>query len=259
MSGVGRFMIREYRSGKVVERSIFPVGNATKPRRGKKKGNTSPRKQDQNDKSAARHLARIINVNFQAGDIWATLTYSPERLDRIMGKIREDGKDPDPDTIRDYAIHERDKFLRRVKRALEKQGISLKYVAATADIDGETGACVRIHHHLIVPKDAFDLLFKHWSKTEVDYKPLRHQDDYTPIAEYIIRQVRRQPDKKKYTVSRNMKKPEIKEMIVFVRKDLKAPRGAKVMYRSEFSLDQPCQYIRFIAPEKIRKRGGKRE
>lgn len=258
MIGV-KYMIREYRSGKVVERSLFAVGNATKPRKGKKAGNTPPRKQDDNDKSAARHLARTINANYQPGDIWATLTYSPERYERLMQCIREDGKEPELNVIQEYAEHDRDKCVRRIKRDLAKKGIELKYVAATADIDGSTGEYVRIHHHLVLPKDAYDILLKHWSKTEVDLKPLKNQDDYTPVAEYIIKQVRRQPDKKKYTVSRNMVKPEIREKIVMVRKELTAPRGAKVMFRSEYDRERASQYIRYIDEPEKRKRGGKRE
>ena len=258
MQGV-RFMMREYRSGSVVERSVFPVGNATKPRRGKKAGNTPPRKQDQNDRDAARHLARTTNCNFGPGDVLLTLTYSPERYERLLETIRSDGQEATPDTIREYAMHERDKFLRRIKRELEKQGIELKYVAVTGDVNGSTGECVRVHHHLIVRKEAFDFLFKHWSRAEVDYKPLKSQDDYTPVAEYMLKQVRRQPDKKKYTVSRNMKKPEIRETILQVVKELKAPAGAKVMARSAYDRESPCQYIRYVPAATSKKRGGKRE
>lgn len=252
-------MIREIQSGKVVERSCFPVGNATKPRKGKKKGSTTVRKQDQNDKDAARRLSRVLNCNYGPGDIFLSLTYSPARFEKIIMNIKKDGRDATPDTIREYAIHERDKFLRRVKRDLKKTGVELKYIAATSDIDGSTGELVRIHHHMVVQKAAFDFIFKQWSKEEVNYKPLRDQDDYTPIAEYILKQVRRQPDEKKYTASRNMKKPEIKEKLVLVRKELTAPKNAKVMYRGEYDRETAFQYVRYIAPEKKQKRGGKRE
>lgn len=252
-------MIREYISGEVVERVCFPVGNATKTRRGKQKGATPVRKQEQNEKAAVRSLARTINVNYKPGDIWVTLTYSEARLAKLVYRIMNDGKEPDMDTIWHYAVSDRDRFLRRVKREFKKSGEELPYVAATADIDGQTGEVVRIHHHLVLPKAAFDFVFKHWSQTEVDYKPLRDQKDYTPIAEYIIKQVRRQPDKKKYTTSRNLKKPEVREKIVRFPKELKAPSGARVMQRGAYDPEIPVQYLRYIKPEKKQKRGGKRE
>ncbi len=253
-------MIRKIQSGRVMEISCFPVGNATKPRRGKKKGSTTTRKQDQNFKQAERRLAQTINCNYVPGDIWLTLKYSPKRLSKLENRIVKDGKEVTPDTIREYAISDRNRFLRRVKRDLEKLGIPLKYIAATSDVDGSTGELVRIHHHLILQAAAFESVFAKWSREEVDYKPLRNQEDYTPIAEYIIRQCRRQPDEKKYTCSRNLSKPVVlSEKIITVNKELKAPRGATVLHRSEYNRELPCQYVRYVAPKEKKKRGGKRE
>ncbi len=211
-------------------------------------------------RQAARRMAQSINCNFGPGDMWLTLKYNPNRMKKLEQRIRNDGLEVTSDTIRTYAISDRGNFLRRVERDMKKKGVELKYIAATSDIDGKTGELVRVHHHLILPAAAFESVFKKWSQTEVDYKPLRNQDDYTPIAEYIIKQCRRQPDQKKYTCSRNLRKPVVvSEKIITVNRELKPPRGATVLYRSEYDREVPCQYVRYIAPPEKKKRGGKRE
>ena len=257
--GERRFMIREYESGEVIERSVFPVGNATKTRKPKEKGSTPPRKQDQNARAAEKCLARNINCNFNQGDLWITLSYSESRLERLVDRIIQGSPDFTPETIRREAIRERDLFLRRVKREMQKQNIEFKYIASTSDMDGDTGEQVRIHHHIIVQKSAYDAVLKHWSREEAYIRPLRDQKDYTPIAIYIIKQVRRQPDQKKYTSSRNLAKPKIREKIILIRQELKAPRGAVVMHRGEYDYDSSTQYIRYVKPPEKMKRGGRRE
>ena len=253
-------MIRKIQSGEVVELSCFPVGSATKPRKGRKKGSTTSRKQDANMRLAVRKLAQTINCNYGQGDIFLTLKYSPERIEKLIGQIKADGLEATSDTIRDYAMHERDCFLRRVKRNMAARGEELRYIASTSDIDGETGELVKVHHHLIIPKAAFDFVFKHWAKDFTNYTPLDNRKDHTALAEYIIKQCRRQPDKKKYTVSQNMKKPIVlSEKIITVKEELKVPRGANVTHRDPFDIAAPSQYVRYIEPEKKRKRGGKRE
>jgi hypothetical protein len=259
MSG-GKFMKRKVQSGEVVEVTLFPVGSATKPRKGRKKGSTTSRKQDANMRLAVRKLAQSIHCNFRQGDIFLTLKYSQERIDKLIEEIKADGQDVTPDTIRLYAIHERDCFLRRIKRNMLARGQELRYIASTSDIDGSTGELVKVHHHLIIPKEAFDFVFRHWAKDWTNYTPLDNRKDHTALAEYIIKQCRRQPDKKKYTVSQNLKKPVvISEEIITVKEELKVPRGANVTHRDPFDFTAPTQYVRYIEPPKNKKRGGKRE
>lgn len=254
----GRYMIRTIISGAVVEKTKFAVAANVRPRKCRKKGATSIRKQDQNDRDAVKRLARVINCNFQHGDLWVTLKYDQLRMQRLTARIIADGLAPDMDTIRAYAVRERDNFLRRVKDALKKQGLSLKYVKVTSDLDGKTGELVRIHHHLILPAAAREAVYRHWGALDVRVDPLRDQKDYTPLAEYLIRQVRRLPDLKKYSVSRNMRKPTVKEEIVFSASELKVPKGARLMFRSEFSFERPVQYIRYIPQARKSKRGGRK-
>ena len=60
------------------------------------------------------------------------------------------------DAMRAAADHELQLVIRRVKRELDKAGVSLRYVAVTSDMDGDTGETVRVHHHLVVDRAARD-------------------------------------------------------------------------------------------------------
>ena len=252
----GRYMVRTITSGAVVEKSKFKVCAQVKPRRSRRKGATPPRKQDQNDRDAVKRLARVINCNFGHGDLWVTLKYDGARMDRLIAQIHTDGKEPDADTIRAYAVHDRDLFLRRVRDALKKQGVILRYIKVTSDMDGKTGESVRVHHHLILPACARDEVCRQWGADDVRVDTLRGQPDYTPIAKYLIGQVRRIPDAKKYSISRNMAKPIVKEEIVYTGRELTPPKGAVLMSRAAYEKDTDAQYIRYINPEWERKQRG---
>ena len=261
MMSEGKFMIRKWKAGKTVVMSKFPVGNATKPRAKKKKGATPSYKKMQNDMSAVRTLTRTIDCNFKHGDFWITLKYDDGKYQKLLSKLEAAGMELTPDNIRLEAIHERDLFLRRVKRNMTEKGLDLQYVSVTSDIDGDTGNAVRVHHHILVNKEAFEFIFKHWRKDILRYDPLRDQDSYAALAEYLIRQVRRQPEKKKYTTSKNLKKPElISEAVVSDSGELVVPKGAKVLQRSPYDVDKnPSQYICYVPKAEKKKRGGKRE
>ena len=147
--------------------------------------------------------------------------------------------------LREAAEKQMTLWIRRVKRKL---GGKIKALMVTSDIDHETGEMVRVHHHIVFAAEgiSWDLLRKEWKHGSVDIKQLRAQPDYTPIATYLMRQVRRQPDKKKYRVTQGMELPKIEERVVLSNSEIRAPAGANVLERSEFSADSIGQYIRYV-------------
>ena len=149
-------------------------------------------------------------------------------------------------------------WLRRVKR---KHGQELKFIAVTADLDGETGELVRVHHHVPIAAEgiSWDLLRKEWKLGSVDIVQVRHNVDYTPIAVYLMRQVRRRPDAKKYRVSRGMEQPEVMEREIIGHVQMRVPVGALLLESSEFQIDFPGQYMRYIPKKKTPKVGGHKE
>jgi len=243
MERSGKWMIRRYVSGKVVELSKFWVPEQTKPR-SKRKASSTPRKRDQNEREAVKRLARWINANFSHGDIWVTLTYSAEGMERIAEKAGSD-----MDALWEAANHQGKLFLRRMRRAMGK-GTEFRSILITSDIDGKTGERVRLHHHIIMPTAAFELWDEKWGRGTVDYQILRDQDDYTPLAVYLLKQVRRLPDAKKYTPSRNLKPPAVEERISRKPGELRAPTGAKLLASGNYDSAVGNHYIRYVMPEK---------
>lgn len=275
----------------VVERTRYPVRDNARPRSSRKKGNTSFRKQEANFNAALRRVSRLLNCNFDhENGILVTLDYDPAGMEKLCAqaglteskklwalgmqkaeigewktakkcaKRADVGIDPYEYTeeacarLRAAAEKQMNLWLRRVKRQQ-----AVKYIAVTSDIDGDTGEVVRLHHHLVLAAEgiSWDMLQKQWKLGSVDIRRLRGQQDYTPIAVYLMRQVRRQPDAKKYSVSRGMLMPEITEREVLGNPEIKAPAGAKIMERSEYNPETVVQYIRYVPKKReARKAGG---
>ena len=228
----GKYVIRTIISGNVVEKSKFWMGSAAKVRSGRTH-TTSQRKQDKNDNDGIKRLARWINCNFGYGDLLLSLEYDKAGMERIGW-------------ARDNAEKQMDLFLRRLRRAMKKAGLELRFAGAvTSDMDGRTGADARLHHHMVLPKEAEPFL-NLWTNGSFYIRTLRKQDDYTSVAAYLLQQVRRIPNAKKYKVSRNLKKP-----IVFEREAKRAgamrnPSGTILMASSEYDVESGSHYIRYI-------------
>lgn len=259
----GYWVVRTYEAGFVGEKTKFFVQGSRPTGKIRRKDRDAARKQEQNEYSAQKALARLINANFTAGDLLMGLDYSEEGMEKILTWARENGLPVDSedeaqqmDAIWEAASHELDNALRRVKRRLKKQGMDLKAVYSTSDMDGETGEAVRVHHHLVVSAGTQDAFLDAWEKCGlggVSWTPLwKDQEDRTPIAEYIIRQVRRIPDAKKYRSTRNLTRPQPKDRIALSDAELRVPTGGKLLFRQEFKPGRP-QYIRYSLPPKRKK------
>lgn len=267
----GYFCIRTYEAGMIGEKTKFFVpGKRAENGKLSRRQKNAIRKAEQNEYSAVKALARILNANFVAGDLFLGLDYSDAGLEKVLdwGRVHGlavDAEDPviAQDALREAAAHELDNALRRVRRKLEKQGMELKAVYITSDMDGDTGEIVRVHHHLVVSGDVKEAFLAAWEKYGlggVSWSRLwEDQIDRTPIAEYLIRQVRRIPDAKKYRSTRNLVRPVPKTRVVYTDNELLVPRGGKLIFRQEqkadckvssADLNRQAQYIRYILPPK---------
>ena len=271
----GYYVIRTYEAGCVGEKTKFFVPGKKPDGSLSRRQKNAIRKQEQNEYSSQKALARLINANFRAGDLFLGLDYSNEGLEKIKQWGKEKGLAVDSeeeqeriDAVWESASHALDNALRRVKRKLEKSGLELKAIYCTSDMDGETGELVRVHHHLIVNagvKDAFMAAWETYGLGTVSWSQLwDNQLDRTPIAEYIIRQVRRIPDAKKFRSTRNLERPVPKNRIVYTDNELKVPRGGKLVFRQEICnamgqrndyRNNQSQYIRYILPSALPKSG----
>lgn len=258
------YMERIIEAGKVREKILYRVHANTQPRRGRRKGATLARKQDANERSCIKRFARILNANYHHGDLMLGLTFSDAQIKKLIDRVGTD-----TDAIYAAVEHEAVLFLRRLKHALGEKGKDLRAVMVISDMDGDTGELVRPHVHMIVPAEGFSMhdgvlyagekaVRKIWKNGGVNYQPLREQDDYTPLAEYLMRQVRRRPDAKKYKTTRNMRKPRlVSERLIYRSTPIKAPKGAKILHISEYKPGE-AQYVRYIPAKKTgsKKRGG---
>lgn len=253
----GYWVVRTYEAGQVGEKTkYFVLGDRT--RRNRRKEESSIKKQEQNEYSAKKRLARLINANFTHGDILLGLDYSDASYKKLERSARKAAPDydslPEDDQlrcIREAAAQEMVNYLRRVKRALEKEGRAdeLKYIAITSDMDGDTKETVRVHHHLIVPASCEHIIRMKWGHGGTYCKPLSKQEDYMPIAEYLIAQVRGTLNAKKFVSSRNLIRPQPKDRVAVSDAEIRVPRNCKLIQRAEYKRGAP-QYIRYILPEK---------
>lgn len=240
-------MVIRRTSGRVVEESTVWVGANTKPRRARKKGSTTAQKKDENERDAVKRLARIINCNFSYGDLLLTPKYSEggiAKLEKWAEAHRQEGESWEDAMLR-AAKHQGKLYLDRLREELKARGVVCKCILVTSDIDGETGELVRLHHHLVIPRVCFEVARDKWPLGSVDYQILKDQDDYTPLALYLCKQVRRQADSKKWTATRNMDKPTVSTRWAAAGEELRPDTRAVLVDRNQWEPGKP-QYIRFI-------------
>ena len=90
----GYWVVRTYEAGQVGEKTkYFVLGDRT--RRNRRKEESSIKKQEQNEYSAKKRLARLINANFTHGDILLGLDYSDASYKKLERSARKAAPDYD--------------------------------------------------------------------------------------------------------------------------------------------------------------------
>ena len=255
----GLYMIEKIVSGEVVERRKTRIYRRPEKRGGRIRGNSSEKKIAGNKEHAKLKLAREFNCNLSAGDLWLTATFCDEALERVgesYGAAKKEGK----------------KFIDRMAYRLKKLGIVCKWWLIPSVMDGETGEVVRPHVHIIITGEGFkmhdkqlflgeELLSDIWGNGVVDVRFLRNQKDYYPLASYIVNQARGQADEKKWTCSRNLKKPIVRREIVTSGRQLRVPAGAVELAGTKYDPEKNQNFVRYIPKKKdaSKKIGGRKE
>lgn len=242
MTREGYWVIRTYRSGTVGEKIKYWVPGV-KPSKSERRIRSEIRKQQSNEASAEKRAARILNENFTKHDALVTLSYSDKGLLKACKGIDAS----DPDQVYHAAHHQLRLWLRRVRRACKDAEVEVKTWAVSADVDGKTGEAVRVHHHIVISGEAVEIARSKWTLGVSHWEHLYDSVDQTALASYLLRQVRRLPDEKKYIPSRNLVIPQPQDRIAKGGAEVTVPRGGQLLHRSEFKPGQP-QYIRYILP-----------
>lgn len=252
----GYWVIRTYESGLVGEKIKFWVPGERPKKKLTRKQRSDVRKAAQNEESAVRQMARLINANFHPGDFLLGLDYSPEGMLRVEYEAagQKGGRAmlaptsaQRMDAIRKAAGHQLVNCIRRVKRELAAEGVELKYIFVTSDTDGKTGEAVRVHHHLIVNREARDAFVRKWQEKGlggVSWSPLEKQEDYIEIAKYLLAQVRKVEGENQYTSSRNLIRPRPKDRVAASSSEVRVPKGCHLLHRQEYKPGK-AQYIRY--------------
>ncbi len=248
--GGGYWATKTYRSGRIGEKVKFYVPEC----RARKQRESSPSKILSNSNNAVRRAARIVNENFRPGDGFFSLNYDERRYKRVIARAeRMDHAIPEADRIYLSAQHEVELLMDRVRPALRKAGVELRYFAITSDMDGATGEYKRVHHHIICPRECVETIKRKWGLTGEGVKQRGKEmlwalDDYTQTVEYMMKQVRHIPNAKKYVTSRNLIRTEPTPRTVFTGARLREPKGSVLLYADPYTGRHDCQYIRYILP-----------
>lgn len=203
----GRYCRKIVRAGRTVDvQFTYPTRFGEQLTRAKhKEGSVTPLDvEEYNNELAIRKLTQIINENFEPDDLWTTLHYE------------QDNRPEDIVT----AKKQLSKFFAELKKIYIKNGIELKYVRTTAF--GERGA---IHHHIVIPKGVNRReITKLWKETikasqkarSPYYIELYGDGEYSALAAYICKQgensAAKEKNMRKWTCSRNIKKPKPEEV-----------------------------------------------
>lgn len=214
-------------------------------RRGTKAKKSSIEKIKRNETDAIKKLTRIVNCNFRMGDLWLTLTFP--------------GKE---EITWEAAQTVFDRFLRKLRTLYrEKNGENIKYVYSHGRKDKD-GNDSRPHFHVVLQAVDYELICSLWPQEAVTYRRLDGRKDHVKIAQYMIRNAKGVPGKKKYHTSRGLERPVYTEPVpVHINTKIKLPKDAIICeqhktrdYESGFT----SEYIRYIRPEKERKGNGAR-
>lgn len=247
----------------IFEKTKFPVNIEPTERRTREQRREIDRAA-KNTGTAKRNFARLLNNNFVPGDKHITLDLSDKglgrvraRADKISAKKRAKGEVMDDKDLLHRAMEtEAENLNRRVLRACRSAGIEYMYACVVSDMtDAEDSEhTARLHIHMVVNESAAEIVAQKWETMgaatieTLSAWASGGVEDWTRLATYIIGQSRVVGSGKRYTVSRNLKKPPHKDRVA-VRPDalLRAPSGCVLLEQSAYIPGRP-QYIRYIRP-----------
>lgn len=174
-----------------------------------------------NERNAIRKLYRTMVENFTDGDWHVVLTYAEE---------------PEPE----LAEKNLRLFFDRMRRAYRAAGRELKWIKTT-EWKGK-----RLHHHVVMNDcPGFSaLLRKNWPHGGVHPEPLYADQNYEGLAKYLVKETKDtfredgNPNRQRYSCSRNMKKPEEKVEVVPASDWRKTPSVTKSLEEAGYVLEE---------------------
>lgn len=209
----------------------------------RKRNKSVDEKMIENFNRRVRHLSRLINCNFGVNDYFVTLTYSNEASEQLLSNMTSDVDDAE------YEYCEANKEIRslidRCRYHCKRHGIRFLCIYVTSNMDSDHGNPTRIHHHLLVNREAIEILTIQWTNGYVDAEPLKDQLDYIEIASYMLNQVPYVKGKDTYGRTCNLEVPIVAtRTLLDPNERLLAPEGATILKSSN-------NYLRYAFENKV--------
>lgn len=194
------YATKEIRSGEQLEVEIYP--EFTRKRQGEipEEGRRKKDRQAQrnlNEKNSRKQCERVINENFDDGDIWATFTYSAENAPASMKVAKANMQN----------------YIRRLNYRRKKRGLpNARYVYVT-----EQGDKGRWHHHIVLDGDMdMDTVEGLWilGKRNQVRRLEKDENGLVGMAKYVTKPKGKGKDaeegkyQKTWTPSKGLKKPK---------------------------------------------------
>lgn len=234
----------------VVEETRYPVMLQSEKLTRRQKQRTA-KKSGRAADNAERQAGRLLNNNFAVPySAHILLTYSESGYKKLVTRseaLIAAGMD-ERDAIYKAAQKELENAVRRVQYVRK----DIKYLAITSDMNGKTLEPVRVHHHVVIERECLDLWREKWAHMgfTVERELYAVNGDLSPMATYMLKQVRYIPDSKRYTPSRNLTMPEASEPFEITYNpldEITIPNGAQLLYRAQYA-PGISQYVRYLAP-----------
>ena len=221
------------RAGNLVSEVIYTAPqprDSARVRAEKSKATTEAQKRV-NMKTARRKMEMRIAANFDAGDLFVTLTFDNEHLP----------------PKRDGAIDRMRAFLRLLRAARKARGDDLRYIYV---LEGQHGKA-RLHFHIFInatgPHDSEDIKSLWAYGEDVDIKHIE-RDGYFALAEYVTKE-RKPVGARSWVCSLNLKQPVIETSFVSDSARLQVTHGAFVIEREEKETGEAgFQYVKYWLP-----------
>lgn len=180
--------------------------------RAQKENETCEKQKKINENNAVEKLTWLINENFTDGDYHIVLTYSDENR-------------PSADGAAEFLK----KYLRKLRSEYRKAGEELKYITVT---EYET---TNIHHHVIINKFDTSVISDLWIYGGVHFTPLYSGGEYSKLAHYFVKETNKTFKGsavcgKRWSASRNLRKPRITKIVVQADCWMKNPKALKGYY-----------------------------
>ena len=194
------YVIEECYAGKTKEvRRYYSSRYHSKGIKGEKVNTSSEAAKKENQRIAERTLRRLINSNFEGGDLLLTLDFHKwQPLDSVEMQSMISGA------------------IRKLKTLYKKEGKALKYIYVK-----EIGPRGGRHVHMIVNRIDYEILSEWWYDFgAVHFQALDHTGQYKKIAAYFIKYALRTEQTegkligKRWYSSLNLIKPQIHKRIV---------------------------------------------